>query len=210
MQIESFPLGPLGTNCYLITDESGEKGIVIDPGMNPEPLMERVEGMEIAAILLTHAHFDHMGGVETLRKEKNAPVYIHPSEQEWLVEPKLNGSARWAGMGEETSTSRAEHEVQHGDELTLLGLKIIVLHTPGHSPGGVSFVIENHCFSGDALFAGSIGRTDLPGGDYDTLIEGIQTHLFKLSNETIVYPGHGPKTTMGKEKRDNVYVGIGV
>jgi hydroxyacylglutathione hydrolase len=210
MQIESFPLGPLGTNCYLISDESGEKGIVIDPGMNPEPLFKRVKGMEIAAILLTHAHFDHIGGVEILRKEKNAPVYIHPSEQGWLVEPRLNGSAMWGGLGGETSTSQAEHELHHDDELTLLGLKITVLHTPGHSPGSVSFVIGNHCFAGDALFAGSIGRTDLPGGNHDALIDAIKTHLFKLSDDTIVYPGHGPKTSIGREKRDNVYVGIGV
>lgn len=208
MQVELFPLGPIGTNCYLVGDDSWSKAIVIDPGVHPEPLLERIKNIEIEAILLTHAHFDHIGGVEALRKLKNCPVYLHPAEKDWLSDPMKNGSGLWDGAGGAISTAPAEFELHHGDRLTFIGESFSVLHTPGHSPGGVSFYVNSYCFSGDALFADTIGRTDLPGGDFDQLIESIQTHLFPLPDETRVYPGHGHSTTIGKEKRENPYAAM--
>lgn len=208
MKVEVFSLGPIGTNAYLITNNEDTQGVIIDPGMNPEPLLERIEAIDIQAILLTHAHFDHIGGLEKVRKATNAPVYIHPVEQEWLEKPELNGSGLWKELTGEIKASPAEHELQHGDSLTLLSMHFDVLHTPGHSPGSLSFYTKGHCFSGDTLFADSIGRTDLPGGSYDTLVHSIHTHLFHLPDDTIIYPGHGPTTTIRKEKTDNVYVGM--
>lgn len=208
MNIEVFPLGSLGTNCYLVTGDDQKQGIVIDPGMNPELLLDRIKDIEILGILLTHAHFDHMAGVDALRKAKGAEVYIHPIEQDWLTDSKKNGSYMWRDLGGEFTTAVAENELKHGEQLTFLGQIFTVLHTPGHSPGSVSFSTSGHCFSGDALFADSIGRTDLPGGDYNTLVDAIHKHLFSLPDDTIVYPGHGPKTTIGKEKRENPYVGL--
>lgn len=207
LNVEIHPLGPLGTNCYIITDETSAKGIIVDPGMNPEPIIGRLEGLQIEAILLTHAHFDHIGGLDQVRKITNAPVYIHPLEQDWLTDPKLNGSAAWREIAGEIKTARAEKEVKHGDRLELLGETFEVFHTPGHSPGSVTFVSGQHCFSGDALFAGSIGRTDLPGGDHGTLIRSIRENLLTLPDTTLVYPGHGPSTTIGREKESNPFVG---
>ncbi|GAB7387680.1 MBL fold metallo-hydrolase [Bacillaceae bacterium] len=206
MKIETFVLGPLQTNAYLLTNEHTNESIVIDPGAHPQPLLAAAKKTNVVAVLLTHAHFDHIAGLEELRQETGAPVYIHPSEQEWLGSAELNGSAWWADLTPPVKTAKAENLVHDGQTLTLAGFTIKVLHTPGHSPGGVSYLLGNDVFSGDALFAGSIGRTDLPGGNYEQLIESIQEKLLELPDEVKVYPGHGPATSIGREKNYNPFI----
>ncbi|AMA72552.1 MULTISPECIES: MBL fold metallo-hydrolase [Aneurinibacillus] len=206
MRIYTFPLGPLQTNCYIIANEETNEAIIIDAGMHPGSLLDKASEYKVRAILMTHAHFDHMGGLDEIRKKTGAPVYIHPNEQEWLQNPDLNGSSHWPMVGDAMRTERAEYELADGDVLDLAGMSIRVLETPGHTPGGVSFLIGEHLFSGDTLFAHSIGRTDLPGGNYGQLIRSIQEKLMPLPEETHVYPGHGPETTIGFEKMHNPFI----
>lgn len=206
LKIEAFSLGPIATNAYLLTVPGENKGIIIDPGMNPKPLVKRIEGLEIEAILLTHAHFDHMGGVDEIRKLKGCPVYLNDLESDWLTTPEKNGSARWSDVTAPISTLPAEFGLDDKQTLKLLGLTFKVFHTPGHSPGSVSFLYKDHLFSGDVLFKMSVGRTDLPGGSSRDLYNSIHSKLFTLDSAVHVYPGHGPKTTIGYEKANNPHV----
>ncbi|UJF36461.1 MBL fold metallo-hydrolase [Paenibacillus hexagrammi] len=206
IKIDTVPLGPLGTNAYLLSNPDTKKGIIIDPGMNPQPLIKKIASLDIEAILLTHAHFDHIGGVDEIRKLKKCPVYIHDLEADWLTNPKKNGSARWPELGADIVTDPAEFALDEGQVLEFLGIQLKVFHTPGHSPGSVSFLYDKHLFGGDVLFRLSVGRTDLPGGDTNTLLDSIQDKLFLLNDDVIVYPGHGVRTTIGFERDNNPYV----
>jgi hydroxyacylglutathione hydrolase len=206
IKIDTLPLGPLATNAYLLSDPDTGKGIIIDPGMDPKSLLKRIANLDIEAILLTHAHFDHIGGVDEIRKLKGCPVYIHDLEADWLTNPKKNGSTRYPELGSPIETDPAEFALDEGQVLEFLGIKLKVFHTPGHSPGSVSFLYDNYLFGGDVLFKLSVGRTDLPGGDSNTLLDSIQGKLFELDDEVIVYPGHGPKTTIGFERDNNPYI----
>ncbi|MFD0589809.1 MBL fold metallo-hydrolase [Paenibacillus sp. GCM10027627] len=206
-KVETFPLGPLQTNAYLISVKDGDKerGIIIDPGMNPKRLIDRIADMEIEAIVLTHAHFDHMGGVDETRKVARCPVYLHDLEADWLTDPRKNGSMRWQDVTPPLSTDPAEYALDEGQTLQFIDHTFHVMHTPGHSPGSVSLVCGNHLFSGDVLFKLSVGRTDLPGGRERDLYDSIRGKLYKLNPEVIVYPGHGGKTTIGFEMENNPY-----
>lgn len=206
LKIETFTLGPLQTNAYLVRGDDEKRAIVIDPGMNPGPLLRAVEGLEIEAILLTHAHFDHIGGVDEIRKLKKCPVYVHPLEREWLTTPKLNGSLMWPEVSPPISTDPAEYDLAEGQKLRLIGREFTVYHTPGHSPGSVSFLCGDELFSGDVLFRLSVGRTDLPGGREADLYNSIRGKLFRMPDEVKVYPGHGPKTAIGFERANNPYI----
>jgi hydroxyacylglutathione hydrolase len=206
LRIYTYPLGPLQTNTYLVVNEETKQGIIIDAGMYPEELIKKASNYKIEGILLTHAHFDHMGGVEEIRKAVQAPVYIHPAEQSFIQNPALNLSANWSFNGEGIKGQPAEKEYKDGDMLELAGMKITVLETPGHTPGSVSLVIGKHVFTGDALFQGSIGRTDFPGGSFSQLRKSIFDKLFTLPDDTVVYPGHGLTTTIGIEKRENPFL----
>lgn len=206
MKIEVFSLGPLETNAYLITNSESNKAVVIDPGMNPKKLIDRIADLQVEAILLTHAHFDHIGGVDSIRKLKGCPVYLHDAEADWLGDPDKNGSGRWPELGGAIATDPAEFALEDGQVLSLAGMMFHVLHTPGHSPGSVSFLLNDILIGGDVLFRLSVGRTDLPGGSSRQLFDSIHSKLFTLSDKVKVYPGHGAATSIGYEKQHNPYV----
>jgi len=206
LQIEVVVLGPVETNAYILADPAARRCVVIDPGMNPGALLRKIADYEVEAILLTHAHFDHIGGVDELRKLKGCPVYIHDAEADWLTNPKKNGSLNWPGMDQPVTTDPAEFALDHNQTLKLLGENFKVLHAPGHSPGSVCFLLGDKLFGGDVLFRHSIGTTELPGGSSKELYNSIHSVLFKLPQETTIYPGHGPRTTIGYEMENNPYV----
>ncbi len=210
MQIETFTLGPFETNCSLVVSD-GELWVV-DASFDPQEMIERVRelGLLPKAIVLTHAHVDHIAGVADVRRAfPGTPVLIHGAEREWLSDPVLNLSAM---MGQSITAPGPDGVLTDGQELELGSTRWKVLHTPGHSPGGVALYCAESggttpmLIGGDALFAGSVGRTDFPGSDHDTLVSSIRTRLYTLPDQTIVYPGHGPTTTIGREKRTNPYV----
>ncbi|OBA03795.1 MBL fold metallo-hydrolase [Paenibacillus ottowii] len=206
LSIRSFNLGPLQTNAYLLQGDDPQRAVIIDPGMNPGPLLRAIESLTIEAVLLTHAHFDHIGGVEEIRNAKGCPVYLHALEQDWLTSPKLNGSLMWPEASPPISTEPAEYDLAEGQQLNLIGHTFKVFHTPGHSPGSVSFLCGKDLFSGDVLFRQGVGRTDLTGGRERDLYDSIQNKLFPLGDDVTVYPGHGPKTSIGYEKAHNPYI----
>jgi glyoxylase-like metal-dependent hydrolase (beta-lactamase superfamily II) len=200
--IERFMTGPLETNTYLIAQ--GTDCLVIDPSSGLEAVLERIAqgGLRPAGICLTHGHFDHILGIETLQQQfPGLAVWVHPAERMLLTNSEYNCAYL---MGQDYTYSGPVQELTEG-RVVIGPFSPTVLHIPGHSPGGCAFVFDKHCFSGDALFAGSVGRSDFPGGDGAALIENIRTKLFVLPDETIVYPGHGNRTTIGREKRQNPY-----
>lgn len=207
MNFKQIPLGPLQTNCYLLYNED-KQCIVIDPGAQSEDLIHLMEqeGLKPLAVCLTHAHFDHIGAVEDVRSHWGIPVYIHENEKEWLINPTLNGSARHPM--EPISGKPADHHLQKEGTLEIGPFKMEILETPGHSPGSVSYHIKEieTVFSGDALFNGGIGRTDLLGGDHATLIDSIHNKLLSLPGHTVVLPGHGFSTSVENEKASNPYL----
>lgn len=195
------------TNAYLIWDQETKQGVAVDPGSGVEPLLTMIEKEQliIEAILLTHAHFDHIGGVEDVREATGAPVYIHEEEANALTDPRVNGSALF-GVGA-IRANQADKLLKGDEEITFVGRKVKVLHTPGHSPGSVSYFWESEqlLVSGDVLFQGSIGRTDLPGGDYDTLMASLK-RVIALPPQTRVLPGHGSDTTIAEERQANPFI----
>ncbi|GAA0482364.1 MBL fold metallo-hydrolase [Salinibacillus aidingensis] len=205
MNVKQFSLGPLGTNCYILHQDG--KGLIIDPGAEANKVTQYLneENIQPLAILLTHAHFDHIGAVEDLRRQFKLEVYLHEAEHNWLKDPMLNGSQLF-GVTEPIRANAAEKALVPG-VLSIGDFTLAVRHTPGHSPGSVSFLFEDEglVIAGDTLFQGGIGRTDLPHGNGEELLTSIKTHLLSLPGDTIVYPGHGPQTTVEREKQTNPF-----
>jgi hydroxyacylglutathione hydrolase len=202
MRARGFTVGPLQENCWVI--EEGARAIVVDPGDEAERLIEELEGLTVDAILLTHTHFDHVGAVAALARHTGAPVFC-PATEVFILQD-INAYV-FPGYGPYEPYD-PEETIEGGEHLTLAGLEIDVLFTPGHSPGHVSFSIPDHqlLLSGDVLFQGSIGRTDLPGGDPERLMESIAMLLDTLSDDTRVLPGHMGVTTLGRERHTNPFL----
>jgi len=186
--LRKLVVGPYQANCYILGCKETKEGVVIDPGDEVLRIVKEISenALKILYILITHGHIDHIGGVSELQQITKAPLYIHN-----LDVPGLH--------------SRPDGYLYDGQELHFGTYRISVIHTPGHSPGGVSFHSPGAIFTGDTLFAGSIGRTDFPGGDYNKLIDGVVTKIFPLGDDVRVYPGHGPATTVGRERLTNPF-----
>ena len=196
MKISALQVGPIGTNCYLLEDESTNAAAIIDPGGEGERILAQVkaDGVEVKLILLTHAHFDHTGGVAELHKaQPEVPVYLHPDDAALL------GSQVFPAVGAPTVP------YNEGDTLTLGSLTITVLHTPGHTPGGVCLQVGDALFTGDTLFQGSMGRTDFAGGSYEQIMESLK-RLGQLPGDFHVLPGHMGASTLETERKHNYYM----
>lgn len=204
---EQLPLGPLQTNCYLIFNEQNSC-LIVDPGEEGTKLIHHIENRKLKpqAILLTHTHFDHIGAVDIVREKYEIPVYVHEKEAEWLLDSGLNGSRLF--FGGEVRLKPADEIIAGEGKMTVGDFDFDVFETPGHSPGSISFYFKEGDFvaAGDALFQGSIGRTNLYGGNYEQLIESIHKKLLVLPEHTIVLPGHGPVTTIQREMDSNPFL----
>lgn len=207
MNIERYPVGPYQANAYLAWEDSPGKAVLVDAGAEGDRLLAEIQArdLSLAAILQTHAHGDHIAALPELVTATHVPVYLHPDAEPMLVSAEANLSA-FAGVP--IAAPVPTTPVREGEPLDLLGRSVNVYHTPGHAPGSVCyhFVEDDIVFTGDALFAGSIGRTDFPGGSLRTLLEGIREKLLVLPDEVRVYPGHLGPTTIGRERRANPFL----
>jgi glyoxylase-like metal-dependent hydrolase (beta-lactamase superfamily II) len=205
MKVVQIPNGRFVQNCYVVGDEESQECAVIDPGEEAALIGRTLNdlGMRPVGIWLTHAHIDHVLGVPELKRMTGAPVYLHPADR-----PLYDRAADQAvAFGMRTgSLPVPDRDFAHGDVVRVGNLEFVVRHTPGHSPGSVSLVGCGAAFVGDVLFQGSVGRTDLPGGDWETLLHSIQRELLSLPDDTIVYSGHGAQTTVGRERAANPFL----
>lgn len=207
MNIKRFSLGPLGTNCYILY--KGSEALIVDPGGEADKVISflQKDNLTPLSILLTHAHFDHIGAVEELRKYYEIDVYLHENEKDWLGDPELNRSLFFTG--EAFTGKDPDHFLKPGP-FQIGTFHFNIIHTPGHSPGSVSFIFEDEqlIISGDVLFQHGIGRTDLPGGSFSQLEDSLRQGLYKLPDDYTVFPGHGERTSIGTEKKTNPFVSM--
>jgi hydroxyacylglutathione hydrolase len=208
MILESFVVGMLQTNCYLLGDRKTQQAVVIDPGGDGERIARRIQqlGLNLLAILNTHGHFDHIMDAWALQQRLGGEIYLH-SRDEIIAQQSMGGMGSLFSSKSKASSKKADRDMKEGDSLTFGPIRLKVLETPRHTPGHVSFHFDDAAviFVGDTLFAGSIGRTDFPGGSYPQLIRSVREKIFPLDGKTVVYPGHGPKTTVEREKRSNPF-----
>ncbi len=205
MIIKRIVVGPLEENTYIIGDKESKEAIVVDPGDEPDRIMEEIRGsaLRVVAIVCTHAHFDHIGAAGDIRKETGAEILLHKNDIE-AYDLAKDQAALWGFSIDDLPSP--DRFVDEGDEIAAGGLKFKVMHTPGHSRGSISLYGEGIVITGDTMFQGSVGRTDFPGGSIDELRKSFR-RLIELPDETRVYSGHGPETTIGREKRENFFMG---
>src|SRR5688572_3462562 len=204
---ELIPVGPLQCNCSIVGDEQSREAMVIDPGDNIAEIMAIVErhGLTVKQIVVTHAHIDHVGGAMKLKQLTGAPVLLNQNDTALLK--MLDVQAAWIGVAPPGAVS-IDASIQSGDVVRAGALEAKVIHTPGHTEGSVClyFQPQKTLIAGDTLFAGSIGRTDLPGGDFDKIMRSLHDRVLALPDETLVIPGHGPQTTIGDERKSNPFL----
>jgi len=207
--VDKVVVGPFASNCYIVGSESNKEGIIIDPGDEAKKILKKVSdlGLDIKLIVLTHGHIDHVGALKEVKEVTGAEVAIHADDVQslsggtgFLVSLLVPGLSY-------PKPPPPDRLLKDGDSLDIGNMHFEVLHTPGHTPGGICFLGGGVVFSGDTLFNYGIGRTDLPGGNYHQLLNSIRTKLMVLSDDTIVYPGHGPATTIGAERQGNPFLG---
>lgn len=205
LKVICLTTGVFAQNGYIVGDQDTKEAVVVDPGQDPEIFLRRLttEGFTLRGIWITHAHVDHVLGVKRVAEATGAPLYLHPADLD--LYSQVGEQAAWFGLQAEPPPA-PDRELAEGDVLSLGNTQFEVRHVPGHSPGSVVFVGPGLVLVGDVLFAGSVGRTDLPGGDGELLIASIQEKLLTLPDETVVYPGHGPETTVGRERLGNPFL----
>ncbi len=204
--VKQIPTGPIEENCYVIHND--KHALIVDPGNDSHKIIDEITAREVSpvAVLITHAHYDHIGALEEIRSHYNIPVYISPIEQDWLTDPNLNlsGLVRHDDIPDVVCRP-SEFEFTNYETYTLGDMTFKVVPTPGHSPGSVSFIFDDFVVTGDALFRGSVGRSDLPMGNGQQLLDAIRKELFTLPESYRAYPGHGPQTTIRREKETNPF-----
>ncbi|WP_110952861.1 MBL fold metallo-hydrolase [Anaerosinus massiliensis] len=205
MRIEQLVVGQLSVNCYIVSCENTKEAMVIDPGDEAEAILDKIEKaqLDVKYIVNTHGHADHIGANTLVQNKTNAVIAIHGEDAPMLDNATLNLSAY---IGQSVTSKRADRILQDGDTITIGDIAFSVLHTPGHTKGGICLLNEDVLFSGDTLFSESIGRTDFPGGSMQTIIDSIQKKLLPLPDHTKVYPGHGSCTTIGWERVHNQFL----
>ena len=207
MIIKSLAVGPIMANCFILGCQDTLEAAVIDPGDEADRILMALAESKLTVkyIINTHGHFDHVGANRRMKEATGADLLIHPLDAPML--DQLMAAASSFGLSTENSPP-PDRMLNEGDHVAFGNLKLQVIHTPGHTPGGISLYTDGHLFVGDTLFAGSIGRTDFPGGDYEALISSVRKKLFPLGDHVTVYTGHGPETNLGHEKRTNPFVGL--
>ena len=205
MILECLPVGPIQANCYIIGCDKTLQGVIIDPGGEGEKILQEVkrQGLDIKYIINTHGHADHIAANNFLKQKLSAQLYIHEKDTSFLTDSQSNLSSMLLNPFQSVS---ADRELKDGETIEVGNLNLEIIHTPGHTPGGICILQDKQLFTGDTLFAGGVGRTDLPQSDTKLLFQSIREKLLCLPDDVAIYPGHGPSSTIGRERKDNPFL----